>query len=730
MLHNLRIKTKFLLLTLLTVVSLLFSGTLFMMLSANQQNRINIITQDALPVLLDQMQFNREILSLLSELSQLINRTNAGGFEASLLKTMSDGVLANTKLLENHTLGTVLEKEVRSFTQEIVTSLESLEFDPAYATISADAAWSLGHELAAKLQVQVDTQKQLISTLQLRSASESQLQTLWQILILIVSILLLVIFAVLLSRVILIPLGRSAAAVRTIIQGDFSQEIKTLNQNDEMGQLLRDISDLQKSLHFGFGKIAQASHNTLGITRTLSREVAEAVQALEKIRTMASKITHQIDNLDTRIHSTDDVTTELRSFLSQVASDIQDQNNSMATSISALQETQSGISQTMEMMKKENERVSFLHKFAGESELELEKSLEFMGALDLAASQSLEMLESIRAIADQTNLLAMNAAIEAAHAGDAGKGFGVVADEIRRLAEHAGSSSQHIQRTITSMVETIGLTKNSQSAIGSLFQTVFSEIRSLSGALEDKRLLMGRLTQDSQRATEVFSTLTQLSQRMMSASTGMQNRIGIIAQSMGDTVRISTEARTEINQIANTVTDISSLAQRIQDAGEAGNLTVSALDEVLGTFKINKQESSALTLITWDPSLSVLVNSMDDQHKELIVHLNRLYEAMVKGEGALQVKSVIQGLLDYTIHHFSTEEKLMETHGYPDCALQKAQHGVFIKKIQGYQKTLVQGGDIPATDVMTFLKDWLINHILKCDKCYGEYFRQKKIKVD
>jgi hemerythrin-like metal-binding protein len=118
---------------------------------------------------------------------------------------------------------------------------------------------------------------------------------------------------------------------------------------------------------------------------------------------------------------------------------------------------------------------------------------------------------------------------------------------------------------------------------------------------------------------------------------------------------------------------------------------------------------------------------MDEEHKRLFALINQLHEAMGAGKG----KEVVGGILDelgkYAQTHFSHEEKLMTASKYPDYAKQKSAHDAFIVKVQQMQQQHKSGQLMMSMQVMSFLKDWLTNHIMGMDRNYGPYLNSKGV---
>ncbi|MBI2568602.1 MAG: hemerythrin family protein [Candidatus Schekmanbacteria bacterium] len=134
-----------------------------------------------------------------------------------------------------------------------------------------------------------------------------------------------------------------------------------------------------------------------------------------------------------------------------------------------------------------------------------------------------------------------------------------------------------------------------------------------------------------------------------------------------------------------------------------------------------------MPFLNWSSKLSVGVELIDTQHKKLIDLINTLHDAMMARKGRDVLGQVLTDLIDYTKAHFSAEEKLMGAHAYPASADHFAKHKDLVNQVVALQKRFA-GGDLTLTlDVMTFLKDWLNNHILGTDFKLGEYLKTKGI---
>lgn len=130
------------------------------------------------------------------------------------------------------------------------------------------------------------------------------------------------------------------------------------------------------------------------------------------------------------------------------------------------------------------------------------------------------------------------------------------------------------------------------------------------------------------------------------------------------------------------------------------------------------------SVVIWNDMYSIDMPEIDEQHKVLFDLINQLWGAIVNRSTIEDQVKLIEKLEHYTISHFTAEETFMRAFGYPDFDNHKKIHGLFIKKI-AQEKTNLQATQHLSLDILNFLKDWLIDHIMVSDKAYAKYCREK-----
>jgi hemerythrin len=130
--------------------------------------------------------------------------------------------------------------------------------------------------------------------------------------------------------------------------------------------------------------------------------------------------------------------------------------------------------------------------------------------------------------------------------------------------------------------------------------------------------------------------------------------------------------------------------------------------------------------ITWDNSLSVKIELIDEQHKMLIQRLNEMSEAIEQNRGIEKIMKTLGFMIDYTDFHFSTEEKHMTEQNYPAKAVHHDQHEEFKTVLNNLIEDFEEEGATKAlaTSIDTFLVNWLINHIKGSDVEFGKFLNE------
>lgn len=141
---------------------------------------------------------------------------------------------------------------------------------------------------------------------------------------------------------------------------------------------------------------------------------------------------------------------------------------------------------------------------------------------------------------------------------------------------------------------------------------------------------------------------------------------------------------------------------------------------------------SAHELLVWNDSFATGVAEIDEQHMILVHTLNEASVKLAEDAGLAQLDRITHDLLAYALYHFETEESLMQEYDYDagdadTSARHREQHRAFSAKVVSVRDGIKAGTPIAPADLLAFLNDWLVNHILNTDKRLGEFILARRL---
>ena len=379
------------------------------------------------------------------------------------------------------------------------------------------------------------------------------------------------------------PLKIVAASLKDIAKGggDLTKEIK-VDSKDETLLLAQSFNSFTKNLRLIVTNIKENSVNNDTIGVKLNNSSTHAASASLEITKNVETIGKHIKTLDDNINETTSGIYEISSNITQFKVQIDEQVSAVEESSASIEEMIASLDNVSVITNKKLESTKRLVNTTKDGEkLLVETSASFKEGISDKIDSIKDMIEVISNISERTNLLAMNAAIEAAHAGEAGKGFAVVADEIRKMAEESASSSKSISETITIVINAINSTDSNIDNTSKAFAAIFKEVTEIDVALNEIASNTVELASGGHEILKAVSLLNNTTSNISHGVNEIEVGAGDVTSAMVQVQNISSEVFSGVNEITAGINEVSMSFQEVSDlADDLGKETKKLINEV------------------------------------------------------------------------------------------------------------------------------------------------------
>lgn len=393
--------------------------------------------------------------------------------------------------------------------------------------------------------------------------------------------------SLLLGQSIAKPLATTAKTLKDIAHGsgDLTYRMK-LGGKDEITDVGHYFNQFIDTLH-GMISLIKRQAGTMGeISTELTSRTKGISDGIEHISGNVSDLNFQTEEQSASVTETSSTIHQIAKNIESLSEQIEGQSASVTESSAAIQQMVANINAISGNLERAGSGFEDLLVSSSSGRDSMQNVIELVKNVAEQSEELLETNEIINSIASQTNLLAMNAAIEAAHAGEAGKGFSVVSDEIRKLAENAAEQSKTVETALRQVVGTITTIVEASDTADKAFDNVTHKIRESNGLIQEIRMAMKEQNEGSRQVLEALDDIQNITMQIRDGSMEMNQGAAMILKEMSRLEDISLKVQHSTQDIARSSESIAQTIEDILGVTERNREVVASLSELTGRFRL------------------------------------------------------------------------------------------------------------------------------------------------
>jgi len=355
---------------------------------------------------------------------------------------------------------------------------------------------------------------------------------------------------------------------------------------DNLGQITSNLNRLMSKLNKIVSDVSAVNNTVHSNADELLFDAQSSLSGISEVSRSFEDINGKNATRDTLLENTQKNVIKLSEEASKINELVNIQANAIEGNASSVTQMVANINSVSDMIKKETVLSQKLLNISQEGTVEVNKSMELIKSITEKSERMSEVTKVISAVASQTNLLAMNAAIEAAHAGEAGAGFSVVADEIRKLAESTSNSTKEIKNLIDDMISVIDTSFQSMNGTSRIFSQINDSVQQQNQIVET---ISNAMDEQSAGASETLKVTNEIASQITEINTYVKNQTEHniqIEKDITNVVELSETVNVSLEKSKSVIDNFEKAVNKICDTAKDNKTAVENVSEELGKFKL------------------------------------------------------------------------------------------------------------------------------------------------
>jgi len=387
--------------------------------------------------------------------------------------------------------------------------------------------------------------------------------------------------------ILLNPINSATAMLKEISEGegDLTKRL-TVTSKDEIGDMAQYFNKTLEKIKNMVVVIKNESAGLNSIGNELASNMTETAAAINQITANIQSIKGRVINQSASVTETNATMDQIVTNINKLNGQVEEQASTITKRSAFIQAMVTNIDSVNQTLLKNLENVQILKEASDVGRTGLQEVASDIQEISRESEGLLEINAVMESIASQTNLLSMNAAIEAAHAGDIGKGFAVVADEIRKLAESSGEQSKTIGTVLKKIKESIDkITKSTENVLNK-FGAIDTSVKTVAEQEEIIRQAMDEQGESSKQLLQGTSNLNEITRQVKSSSEEMLDGSKEVINESQNLEKVTQEISSGMSEMASGAEQVNVAVHNVNEITNKNREGIGALMIEVSRFKV------------------------------------------------------------------------------------------------------------------------------------------------